>query len=532
MSICEPNLHVGIHELDKPASISRNLDNRYISNLMYMIWLSRKDLQHAFDLNTEHGQRAFVHWYDVSVLREYGIPPEISSGTTTLGNDNFVGLDALSSKRPLHTRLMRLEGTIGRIGRYLPSPVRKIGKSLWFHMLGLAARVAANGTVEHQCNMNCNFSMPTAHSGLAGANLVGYVHAELGMGEHVRMSAAAFDTTNVNFCVLNYTVGVSSRQQATLEYGKLSVRNTYNANIFHINADQMLLAYCHLGREFFSNRYNIGYWAWELSLCPNEWIPVIGMVDEIWAPSRFIQKAFADCTKKPVEYMPLCVSLPPVPKFSRSHYGLPINSFLFLFTFDFFSYIDRKNPFAIIRAFKKAFPHKSKRVGLVIKVMNGDSENAQWIRMLELIDNDPRIYVLNKTMSRTEVLGLFEVCDCFVSLHRSEGFGRGPAEAMYLGKPVIVTNYSGNVDFTLQNNSCLVDYQLIPVEEGQYVFSNGQVWADPDITHAAWYMRKLVDNTAFSNEIGLKGKECIYSKFSPAAIGAIYEKRLREIRVT
>lgn len=445
--------------LDQPATVQPLLGERFISNLMYLIWRARPDLQQVFDLNTSEGQQGFAGWYESSAEREYGLEPEIP-----------------------------------RYGE-------------------------ASSATPRLC----------AISGKPGANLIGYAHAELGMGEHVRMTAAALNHTDALFKVVNFNVGVASRQKASLDHGELTDGNPYKANIFHINADQMLLAYCRLGRNFFADRYNIGYWAWELAKCPEDWLPVLGMMNEVWAPSKFIQQAFAERTDLPVEYMPLCVALPPLKGYSRRHYGLPEDVFIFLYTFDFFSYLDRKNPFAAINAFKRAFLSKTDNVLLVLKIMNGDPESLLWTQMMELIGEDKRIVVMNRVMDRDEVIGLFSVSDCFVSLHRSEGFGRGPAEAMYLGKPVIVTNYSGNTDFTLPDNSCLVDYKLIPVEEGQYPFYQSQVWADPDVEHASWYMRKVFEDAGFRSGIGKRGKEFIHKNFSQSTIGSIYAERLRAL---
>jgi glycosyltransferase involved in cell wall biosynthesis len=176
-----------------------------------------------------------------------------------------------------------------------------------------------------------------------------------------------------------------------------------------------------------------------------------------------------------------------------------------------------------------AFPDRKSEVCLVLKVMYGDSDSAAWRRLLELIDGDPRVRIINRTMSRSEMLALLAVSDCFVSLHRSEGFGRGPAEAMYLGKPVIATNYSGNTDFTLADNSCLVDFTLIPVQEGQYPFHAGQQWADADVEQAAWYMQKLQADPAFSRDLGERGRAFIHDHFNARVIGAKYESRLRKL---
>jgi len=376
-----------------------------------------------------------------------------------------------------------------------------------------------------------SFGATTSASRRPGANLIGYANAELGMGEHVRMSAAALHTTAVKYGVVNFNVGLASRQGASLDFGQIVSGNPFDTNIFHINADQMLTAYCALGRKFFATKYNIAYWAWELSHCPPEWLPAIKMVDEIWAPSRFIQHAFAEKADIPVEYMPLCVTLPEFKRLDRSHFGLSERVFVFLYTFDFFSFLERKNPFAAIRAFKKAFQRMGSEVCLVLKVMNGQEQSPLWMSMKALIDGDLRIIIINETLNRHELVALFATSDCFVSLHRSEGFGRGPAEAMLLGKPVIVTNYSGNTDFTLPANSCLVNFKLIDVKEGQYPLYEGQQWADPDEEQASWYMKKLHAESVYARELGAKGKAYIQENFNQRTIGAIYEKRLQKLGV-
>lgn len=362
-----------------------------------------------------------------------------------------------------------------------------------------------------------------------GAHLIGYAHAELGMGEHVRMSAAALDHTSVPFSVIDFNVGIKSRQKASLDHGRLNSGQSLAANVFHVNADQMLIAYRHLGHEFFRGRYNIGYWAWELAKCPEEFLGAVDLVDEIWAPSRFVQSAFAERAEVPVEYMPLCVTLPAFERLGRSRFSLPEDAYTFLYTFDFMSFWERKNPLAAIRAFVRAFPRADNGVCLVLKIMNGREHSTEWLDMQEAIGGDPRIVVINETLGRREVLALLDACDCFVSLHRSEGFGRGPAEAMYLGKPVIVTNYSGNTDFTRPDNSCLVDYRLIPVENGQYPFSSGQYWADPDVEQAAWYMRRLCQDRTYATEIAERGEQFIRSNFSERAIGEKYAARLKSL---
>jgi glycosyltransferase involved in cell wall biosynthesis len=469
---------MSIDSLHRPAAIQQHDSDEQVTNLLYLIWLSRPDLQSVFDIATVEGQAAYRGWARDSVKREYGIDP-IFPGVLN-------GVEADPGRTPAQFRL------VAGLKRLLS---------------GTRSNVVAS----------------------PGATLIGYAEGVLGMGEHVRMSAEALSRTSTRFGILDIDPGPHHKRVGSGGNFPMVTGNPYRANIFHVNADQMLHAYCQLGADFFRDRYNIGFWAWELSKCPVNWLPVIGMVDEIWAPSRFIQDCFTQVTDKPVTFMPLCVELPEFSKRPRSYFGLPEGHCLFLYTFDFLSYIDRKNPFAAIRAFKHAFPSRNEKVGLVLKIMKGDPVSTKWQEMIDLIDEDPRIYVINEIMSRNDVLALTDACDCFVSLHRSEGFGRGPAEAMYLGKPVIVTAYSGNMDFTRSGASLLVDYKLIPVQPGEYVFEESQVWAEVDEEDAARKMRKVFKDGPETRELAKMGQHVIRTEFSYGEVSRNMNTRLQAL---
>ena len=361
-----------------------------------------------------------------------------------------------------------------------------------------------------------------------GINLVGYAQGVLGMGEHVRMSALAMRAAGVPSVIVDFTLGLGRRRQSG-ELGLPVARAPrHRCNLFHVNADQMPRTYFHLGGEFFARRYNIGYWAWELSRWPSEWLPAIGTVDEIWAPSRFVRDAIAPATQKPVHWMPLCVELPPMPSVSRSELGVDVGDYHFLFTFDGHSFFERKNPEAVVRAFKAAFP-KEGAARLTVKAMNTHVSPECWNALRTEAASDDRIRLVDETWSRDQVLALLASCDAYVSLHRSEGFGRGPAEAMLLGKPVIVTDYSGTADFCRKDNALLVDYELVEVKPGSYVADAGQVWADPSIECAARHMRALFEDRTLGPRIGERARRTISDEFSAVAIGRRYRARLDQL---
>lgn len=525
---------MAIGKFDAPAKIEQFHRDRPISNLMILIWQSRKDLQRAFDLQTMAGQEGYIAWYDVSVGREYGITP---SNTTESAKDSSDCNAGQASKPPSHSLYLRLRGLEPRLSRasqWLPVIVRNKARHVWLQLMTKAA-LATTGSARSQGERLQRDETKSAppelqqYEGYPGVNIIGYARTESGMGEHVRMSAAALAETDVPFSVVNFDVGIPSRQKASLDHESLCDSNKYKTNLFHVNADQMLATYLHFGKSFFEQRCNIGYPFWELSRFPQEWVPPMQLLDEVWAPSTFIQEALTCALGKSVPYMPVSIVLPKIYKFGRKHFCIPLDRYLFFSTFDFFSYIDRKNPWAAVAAFMRAFPIGSEKVGLVIKVMNADESSESWKRLVCEIGGDKRIRLINETMDKVVLLSLKSECDCYISLHRAEGLGRGPLEAMLLGKPVIVTNYSGNTDYTKPDNSCLVNFSLIPVQEGQYLFHENQVWADPDVEHAAWYMKRLVKDPVFGISLGEKSADFVSAHFSPARCGHLYKQRLKEL---
>lgn len=367
-----------------------------------------------------------------------------------------------------------------------------------------------------------------------GALLIGHPFAVLGRAEDIRTAASAFDAAGVPFAMRNlygdYGRELSGMHKDFDLMHREDAEAVYRANIFVLNADEMDMAWEHQRASLESGCYNIGYWAWELSHLPDAWLPALRGLDEIWAPSRFIQQAVADKADCPVVWMPLAVEHRQTEVSSRESLGLPEGRFLFLFFFDFRSFVSRKNPMAVVRAFEQAFSSSDDSVGLVIKT-NGMSECSDAYEAFKNGDvtGDPRILWIDRVMDDREIRSLVGQCDCFVSLHRSEGFGRGLAEAMLMEKPVIATGYSGNLDFTNEENCCLVDYVLVPVGEGEYPFGAGQLWAEADVDMAAGFMRTLVNDPAFAREKGEAGARYIRRHHSFAAVGSRYRRRLEQL---
>ena len=209
----------------------------------------------------------------------------------------------------------------------------------------------------------------------------------------------------------------------------------------------------------------------------------------------------------------------------RSDFALPEDAFLFLVMYDMRSYQARKNPDAAIAAFERAFAD-GKQAALVVKINNGQAFPGDLARLQERMKGNPGIRLIDQRLTRQQVYDLESVCDAFLSLHRSEGFGLGLAESMFLGKPAVGTNWSGNTDFMDARNSCPVDCTLVTLAEDCGPYKAGERWAEPDIDHAAWYMRKLVDDPAWRRRIAEAGRKTITEEFSAQAVGQSYCKRL------
>lgn len=365
-----------------------------------------------------------------------------------------------------------------------------------------------------------------------GVNLVGYAFGELGIGEDVRMAARALLTTDVPMTLLNFKPGDDIPQNDRSMAAYVTEDGPYGINIFCMTAEENGRHWATSGAGRYAGRYNIGYWPWELSQWPADWAMMLDLVDEVWVSTWHTYEALADICPKPLMHMPMAVELAEIRAFkdqaaARQHFKLPTAPALFCFSFDLNSSIHRKNPQACVDAFLQAFPkdrYSKTQVGLVIKVHKPTQKNAAWDKLKRLAAKDSRIHIVEGTLPKPELLALYKACDCFLSLHRAEGFGRGIAEALQLGMHVITTGYSGNVDFCQPPYADLVDYQLIPVETGQYRFGEGQVWAEPDVGHAATLMRRFYEQrTALSAQTD-------WPAFSAAVVGARYQQRLAAIK--
>jgi len=325
-----------------------------------------------------------------------------------------------------------------------------------------------------------------------GINLYGYAKGELGIGEDVRSIAHVLAQQEIPFCIVNVAPGknVSCRDQSVVRW--LRDEPLYKVNLFCITGIEQTRLMCEMGSSWFTGRYNIGLWPWELPRWPTSWHHAWNQVQEIWGISQYTAGAYREAPV-PVRPMPLPVIKGRVASLVRDDFGLPDDTYLFVFSFDYNSSLARKNPEGVLEAFRRAFPdRRDKSVGLVVKISHADKQDRHWRKLARQASNDDRIHIIDRTLRKSEVMALYRACNCFVSLHRAEGFGRAIAEAQLLGLDVIATGFSGNLDFCHPSSTRLVRYRLRPLEEGEYFHGEGQHWAEPDLSHAAELMRACV----------------------------------------
>ena len=363
-------------------------------------------------------------------------------------------------------------------------------------------------------------------SGEFGVNLVGYFYSETGVGQSVRAARGALEAAAVSLSLrCAGDRGPSLKQDRSA--GPMSTVFPYSTNLFYVNADETANVWGSLGEPFYRNHHNIGFWVWELEEFPGRWMDSFAPYHEIWTPSTFCRDAVGRRAPIPVFSIPYAVDPAAPPGMDRQYFGLAPDRFIFLAAFDALSVMERKNPLAVIQAFERAFGADS-RCQLVVKVNNAQAR-PQCVEILRNACSSDSVRVFESTLAHDEMYALTQSVDCAVSLHRSEGFGLFIAEAMYFGKPVIVTNYSGNTDFTHADNALLVGYRMIPVGHNCDPYGPACLWADPDVEQAASFMASIAGDAGLRTRLANAGQAAVKASLSPAAVGQLMRQRLEAL---
>jgi glycosyltransferase involved in cell wall biosynthesis len=407
--------------LNGPYNFITDLSHQYyFSELEHIIYRQRPDLQHIFPDPFNANYWDFKHWFSSSVPTEYNIRGGL--------------LEMWRRKVNTASRMMKL----GSRSEELTFGITVIGWHDGMFGVGISAAMTFNNLL------------------VAGGD--------------------------VNAMTL-YGASVHQHIKGRIPLQYLTRSSTKPINIFVANADNTPYLHEVYPEPLWSRHYNIGVWAWELDLFPSDWMAYLSHFDEIWVPSTFIQKAILSSSLyskylTPVHVFPFGYSKQKaqeqalmsaaisreIPQTITKVIDIPARVFVFFVVFDYYSVFERKNPLAVIKAFQEAFPSTSATQGVGDNTGGGGGEDAQVMliiksskpnklfanerkRLLETIGTDHRIHLIEKIVSDEEMKLLFHRMDCYVSLHRSEGYGINILEAMLAGKPTIATDYGGNADF-------------------------------------------------------------------------------------
>lgn len=364
-----------------------------------------------------------------------------------------------------------------------------------------------------------------------GLNVAGFLTAHLGIGESGRCMVRAADAAGIAVTPIDLRLPCKNpRADRSLE-ARLRRDPDQAVTVVHIDPPASRDLEHHHGKSFRRGRYQIGYWAWELPEFPDAWLSSFAFFDEIWCPSEFARRAIAAKSPVPVLTMPHAIDFPrptaPAQEI-RHRFGLPPDAFLFLVLYDLNSYSARKNPAAALTAFRRS-GLAARGARLVIKVHSTEGNAVDLERLKASIADLPAAHLITGALSRTEIYELEAACDCYVSLHRAEGFGLAVAECMYLGKPVITTDWSATAEFADPTTALPVPAREVALAEDHGPYRRGQRWAEPDLDAAAQCMRRVAEDLALCRQIGDAARLRIEERFAPAVIGQLYRRRLETL---
>lgn len=355
-----------------------------------------------------------------------------------------------------------------------------------------------------------------------GINVIGYTQSNSGLGKAVRNNILAMELAKIPVS----EISIESLKEKQSQKEKF---------IFPVNLIQISLNDIHpfiklVEPILFENRYTILFFVWESEYIHPKLKLNIQLFDEVWTPSTYCKNLIKDFFTKPIKVIPHPVEVEiNVLKKNNSIKLISPKKFSFLFIFSYHSSITRKNPIGLIQSFIKAFGRDNNNVELIIKTSGVKKFQKEKKQILNAIGKTSNINLYDTNLDQNSLNCLIQQCNCYVSLHHSEGFGLTLAEAMHLGKPTVATNYSGNTEFMNNTNSYLVNYEKGLIKNNDSNFSKKTIWANPDIEDCAKQLQLVYTNESTRIQKSNKAKLDIQKKLSYSNIGTLILDRLNVI---
>ncbi len=511
-----------------PAPIAHNGAQDFpVTRLMHAVYAARRDLHDLFPLATREGRRDFARWFVTSGPREHGVPDAcLAPARRSL-------LPEAGAPPPGGGLSARLRPLVRSVYHGIPF-LRAAYDRLPAHLRMSARKAVLNIDAESDAaEARATPTISSAGGGFdrareAGVDLYGYFRTEFGVGEGARRAFAALQGAGVPAAA--FTLGTDGVFSDNVPWqGDDPGAAPRRIALLHVNADQLPMIGRFIDPCRFDGSYRIGYWAWELPDFPEVLSPAFGLVDEIWAPSAFVAAAIRVRTKKPVHVIPHPASGGVAAAPARARFAIPEGRIAVFANLDLNSFVERKNPDAAVAAFREAFREDDASPVLILKAHGGRQADAARRRLRALVADARNILLIDEALSPADLAALQASADIYLSLHRAEGFGLGIAEFMALGKPVIVTGWSGNMDFTDETCAAIVGYDLVPVRPGDYPYADGSQWAEPRIAGAVAALRSLASSAERRRDLGARGAARVNALLSTEAVGGLMRKRLETI---
>ena len=362
--------------------------------------------------------------------------------------------------------------------------------------------------------------------------VVGYLRGSFGTAKFAREIAGALQR-EVATSVLSLPHAMDSRWGGEpLSLPKCTLLSNADVVIWNFDVNSMAAAFKNYGWRFRKDAVHIAFVFWEMLYFPTDIYPnCFDHINEVWTPSVFVRDAVANVANIPVSVVDVPLTfLSAVQADStfdiRKKYFLD-TKFVFFFNFDYHSSHARKNPDGLVDAFLAAFGH-NESTALVIKCSSVDAVPGLYRSHLNSMKKRaPWVHFLEESLSEYDLGSLFLSIDCYVSLHKSEGLGLGMLQAMASGKPVIATNWSGNLDFLTSSVGFPVKYSFCRFGSGFAAYNAADIVACPDIEHAAELMRFVAFNPDIAKRVGNQAAALFNEKYNSERTRAKLTQALR-----
>ncbi|WP_114822237.1 glycosyltransferase [Chryseobacterium sp. KLBC 52] len=364
-----------------------------------------------------------------------------------------------------------------------------------------------------------------------GINVFGFINGEFGIAEATRLNCKAIQSAGIPISMINYDVRTNHNNN-DLTFTQFSKKADHPINLIQVSPSVSEISnfFEYFDYSFFERKYNILYMAWESETIPEDYLLNINLFDEVWTPSEYCKKCIEKYIASPVKVIPHPIDIhlketedPDALNFYNK------DSFNFLFIFDYNSSIQRKNVLNLIKVFRETFDGKDNNAFLTIKTSKSDKFSLEKQQINEAIGDSVKIKIVEKIFDKNALNYVISNCDSYISLHRSEGFGLTMAEAMYFGKPVIATEYSGNLEFMNSENSFLVQAEKVSYGSDDLNYDSNTVWSEPSLEKASEYLKKVYQGGEDIKVKSDNARKTIANDFSLDGVGKLIRKRSEEL---